>query len=231
MTDKHPLGSFMLVLHTHLPYVLCHGRTPHGTDWLSEAAAECYVPLLDALYDLVEEGVSPRITIGITPVLTEMLADPIFVYEFTSYLQDKMLAAKRDRAAFQASGQAHLASLAEFWHDRYARVFRNFRIRYGKSITSAFKQLQDEGHIEIITSEATHGYMPLLSQDTSLQAQVKQGVRDLPAALRRGARKGSGSRNARTGPGIAGVIRSRLTAHRPARICARESRNFWARTA
>ncbi len=167
----------MLVLHTHLPYVLCHGRTPHGADWLSEAAAECYVPLLDALYDLVEQGISPRITIGITPVLTEMLADPIFVYEFTSHLQDRMLAARRDQAAFEANQQAHMAYLAGFWHDRFSRVFRNFRVRYGKSIVGAFKRLQDEGHIEIITSAATHGYMPLLSQDTSLQAQVKQGVK------------------------------------------------------
>ena len=38
------------------------------------------------------------------------------------------------------------------------------------------KQLQDAGHIELIASSATHGYSPLLSQDTSIQAQVKQGV-------------------------------------------------------
>jgi len=166
----------MLVLHSHLPYVLCHGRTPHGTDWLSEAATECYIPLLDALYDLVEEGVSPRITVGITPVLAEMLADPIFAYEFTSYIQDKTLAAQRDEESFRASGEDHLADLAGFWKNRYERVLRSFRVRYKKSVLNAFKQLQDSGHIEIITSAATHGYSPLLSRDTSIQAQVKQGV-------------------------------------------------------
>ena len=166
----------MFVLHSHLPYVLCHGRTPHGTDWLSEAATECYIPLLDALYDLVEEGISPKITIGITPVLAEMLADPIFVYEFTSYLQDKMLAADRDKQRYDQTGETHLAYLASFWQDRLNRIFRNFRVRYRKSILGAFKELQDEGHIEIITSAATHGYLPLISQDTSVQAHIKQGV-------------------------------------------------------
>ena len=39
-------GYVSLVLHSHLPYVLSHGRWPHGTDWLSEAAAETYLPLL-----------------------------------------------------------------------------------------------------------------------------------------------------------------------------------------
>ncbi|MCE5200036.1 MAG: 1,4-alpha-glucan branching protein domain-containing protein [Armatimonadota bacterium] len=176
MPDRPSLGSLMLVLHSHLPYVLCHGRTPHGTDWLSEAAAECYIPLLDALYDLVDEGVSPHITVGITPVLTEMLADPVFSYEFTMYLQDKTLAADRDEQSFRASGDEQMAGLATFWGAKFRGILRNFRVRYHKSITAAFKKLQDEGHIEIITSAATHGYFPLLSQDVSIQAQVKQGV-------------------------------------------------------
>ena len=28
---------FVLTLHSHLPYVLNHGRWPHGSDWLCEA--------------------------------------------------------------------------------------------------------------------------------------------------------------------------------------------------
>ena len=46
------LGTFSFVLHSHIPYVLAHGRSPHGTDWLSEAAAETYLPLLDACHKL-----------------------------------------------------------------------------------------------------------------------------------------------------------------------------------
>jgi 1,4-alpha-glucan branching enzyme len=34
----------------------------------------------------------------------------------------------------------------------------------------------DAGVLEIITSAATHGYLPLLGRDTAVQAQVKQGV-------------------------------------------------------
>src|SRR5438876_522252 len=37
---------FALVLHTHLPMVVNHGRWPHGSDWLNEATFECYLPLL-----------------------------------------------------------------------------------------------------------------------------------------------------------------------------------------
>src|SRR5207247_1680831 len=45
-------SAFALVLHTHLPMVLNHGRWPHGSDWLCEAAFECYLPLLETAHRL-----------------------------------------------------------------------------------------------------------------------------------------------------------------------------------
>ena len=172
-----PVGSFALVLHSHLPYVLLHGRSPHGTDWLTEAASESYLPLLDALYELADSGHSPKVTIGITPVLAEQLADQSFVYEFQTYLQAKIDAAARDEELFASEGSERQAGLAAWWKAHYQKTLGSFRRRYGKSIVNGFKQLQDAGHIEIMTSSATHGYSPLLSQDTSVQAQVKQGVK------------------------------------------------------
>ena len=61
---KNSIGRFCIVLHAHLPYVMAHGRWPHGTDWLNEAAAETYIPLLDTLTGLIAEGHSPRLTLG-----------------------------------------------------------------------------------------------------------------------------------------------------------------------
>ncbi|PJF39873.1 MAG: 1,4-alpha-glucan branching protein, partial [Phototrophicales bacterium] len=60
------LGSFTFVLHSHLPYARLAGRWPHGEEWIHEAASETYIPLLQTLYDLKEEGISYKITIGIT---------------------------------------------------------------------------------------------------------------------------------------------------------------------
>src|SRR5947209_12034561 len=72
---NQPMGSaFALVLHTHLPMVLNHGRWPHGSDWLCEAAFECYLPLLETAHRLVADGISPKWTINLSPILTEQLA-------------------------------------------------------------------------------------------------------------------------------------------------------------
>jgi len=54
------VGSFALVLHAHQPFVLGHGRWPHGSDWLCESVVQGYLPLLRALRALREQGISPR---------------------------------------------------------------------------------------------------------------------------------------------------------------------------
>ena len=173
---KKITGSFTFVLHSHLPYVLSHGRWPHGTDWLNEAAAETYIPILEMLERLVDEGISPKLTLGITPVLTEQLAAPSFGDEFTGYLENKIEAARADIKEFKATKETRLARVAQMWEEFYTGAYESFKNKYKGDLVKAFARLQREGHIEIITCGATHGYFPLLSRDESIQAQVKQAV-------------------------------------------------------
>ena len=72
------IGSFVLVLHGHLPYVLRHGVWPHGEDWLYEAAAETYLPILDMIGHCALHKASPKLVMGLTPVLLEQLAHEHF---------------------------------------------------------------------------------------------------------------------------------------------------------
>ena len=171
-----PLGSFTFILHAHLPYVLAHGRWPHGMDWLCECAAESYLPVLDTLNRLVDEGYSPRLTLGLTPILTEQLADEGFKHEFPSYLQKRIDDAVANRKEFEAQGSTHLAELASMWQAFFSSMLDRFLHHYQRDLVGAFRRLQEAGHIEVITSAATHGYLPLLGSDISVQAQVKQGI-------------------------------------------------------
>ncbi|MBU0520463.1 DUF1957 domain-containing protein [bacterium] len=171
-----PIGAFSLVLHSHLPYVLSHGKWPHGMDWLNEAAAETYLPLLKTFNDLVAEGHSPKVTIGISPVLCEQLSDPVFKQDFKSYLAMKIESAKIDRTAFEKVGDDKMIRLADDWIIFYQQIHDDFFQKYDTDILGAFRKLQDDGQLEIITCAATHGYLPLLYEDAAINAQVKQAV-------------------------------------------------------
>src|SRR2546422_3865837 len=112
-----PLGHLVFVLHTHLPWVLGHGRWPHGEAWLYEATAECYLPILRLLDRLEEEGRKGSITIGITPVLSEMLATPRFCDGFLSYLEERTNRAEADQREFDAAGYYGRSRAAAGWCD------------------------------------------------------------------------------------------------------------------
>jgi 1,4-alpha-glucan branching enzyme len=169
-------GAFTFVLHSHLPYARQAGMWPHGEEWIHEAIAETYVPFLNALYDLREAGVPFKITVEITPILAEQLADPLIIDHFIIYAAERAAWAGKDVSRFEEAGDQALSDLARFYHHWYARSLTSFQDRYGGNIIAAFKQLQDEGLVEIATSAATHGYLPLLSRDSSIYGQLQTGV-------------------------------------------------------
>lgn len=170
-------GSFVLILHTHLPWVLHHGDWPHGVDWLSEAVAECYLPLLNVFNDLQNEGISPKVTLDISPVLCEQLEHPDFKKIFVDYCNAKITSARKDEKDFKSWGwDAHHIYLAGWWANWYQERLNDFLYKYNKSVINALRALQDQGAIEIMTCGATHGYFPLLGYDESINLQVETAV-------------------------------------------------------
>lgn len=170
-------GYFAFVLHGHLPYVLSHGKWPHGTDWLSEASAETYLPIIKVLNELINEGYKPKLTMGLSPVLCEQLADDSFKDEFIEYLEQKIKAAKDDTEEFIKYDQKGMLKNSHFWQEYYSSTLETFN-NCNRDILNEFKKLQDNGYLEIITCGATHGYYPLLSRDESLQVQTKMAVKN-----------------------------------------------------
>ncbi len=159
------------VLHSHLPFVLSHGRWPHGADWIFEAAAETYIPLLQILRRAEVKNIPVKFTIGISPVLAEQLRHHTFPDEFMSYIGVKLDAAQEDQRYFMEIGDESRVRLARMWEDYYATVAHNFQ-ECGGDIVGEFSRYQGKGFIEIITCAATHGYLPLLGTDNSVFAQL-----------------------------------------------------------
>ncbi|MGB9880761.1 MAG: glycoside hydrolase family 57 protein [Anaerolineae bacterium] len=169
-------GAFTFVLHSHLPYVRKAGRWPHGEEMLHEAIAETYIPLLNALFELKQEGYTPRLTIGLTPILLEQLSDPDVLAHFELYLLEKLALVEADIQRHREKGDAHLLYLAEFYLNWYQNILESFTERYKRNLVAAFRQLQDEGNLDILTSAATHGYLPLMERDSTIYAQLKVGL-------------------------------------------------------
>jgi 1,4-alpha-glucan branching enzyme len=168
-------GYLSFTLHAHLPYVVNHGTWPHGLEWLLEAAAETYLPLLRMFGSLERDGIALHCNLNLSPILLEQLAHPVFRSEFPQYVERKINAAREDEAYFYSTGEHGYAETARFWQRFYTDSLDQFRYLDG-DIISSFRYFNDKGFLDIITCGATHGYMPLLGTDESLRAQVRTAV-------------------------------------------------------
>lgn len=171
-------GTLALLLHAHLPFV----RHPehedfHEEDWLFEAIAETYLPLLKILRRLAVERVPCRIALTMTPTLCAMLDDPLLRARAARYLArgEALAAAEIERT----SGDARMRELAEFYHRRFREMRTMYEGELGCDIVGAFAQLQEDGILEIITCAATHGFLPLMDGfPEAIRAQIEIGVAD-----------------------------------------------------
>lgn len=167
-------AKLAVVLHSHLPWVMGCGRWPFGEEWIYEIAWGCYIPLIRSFSKLETEGVNAAVTFSVTPVLLEQLASSAFKQGFADYLRDRKLRVGDDRARFAAEGAAELAELTLWMEAQLDTAIHEFEAM-GRNIPGALARLAQAGRIELATSAATHGYLPLLKREFSRKLQLGAG--------------------------------------------------------
>lgn len=169
-------GYLLLLLHAHLPYIRYPEHEQHLEEtWLHEAIIESYIPLLNVFDDLLNDKTDFRITLSLTPSLLEMLSDKLLMARFQQYLDSRIELAERERS--RTRSEPALSRLARMYHEGFLRTKRLFEETYRKDLISAFRALYQSGKVELITSAATHAYLPLLmSEQDSIRTQIALGV-------------------------------------------------------
>lgn len=169
-------GSLAIVLHAHLPFV----RHPEYKDsleenWLFEAITDTYVPLLVTLDNLVEEGLDFRLTVSLSPTLASMLDDPFLQSRYVARLENLIELGEKEVKRTESDPPCHL--LASMYHGRLVETHQHFLNRYGQNLVQAFGNLQELGRLEIMTSAATHAYLPLLTiNQSTVRSQIQIGI-------------------------------------------------------
>lgn len=176
MGARGPEGYLCMALHAHLPYVR-HPEHPYFLEenWLYEAMTECYIPLLDMFSRLVNDRVDFRITVSLSPSLAEMLRDELLMQRYSDYVERLMELAERESR--RNKGDCSFGPVVSMYQTRFRRIHYLFGDVYGRDLVSGFRQLQQNGHLEIIPSAATHAYLPHLSHHPgAVKAQIRIGL-------------------------------------------------------
>ena len=154
-------GALALMLHSHMPYVEGFGTWPFGEEWLWEAVATSYLPLLDVL------RAGAPVTLSLTPVLCDQLEAPGALERCLAFLrevrpashaldveatEDPAVAAELKRAAGE---YAHAADMLE---------------ALGGDLLGALAPFA------AWTSAATHPVLPLLATEAGVRLQLRAGI-------------------------------------------------------
>jgi 1,4-alpha-glucan branching enzyme len=162
-------GSLCIVLHSHMPYVEGFGSWPFGEEWLFEAVATSYLPLLE-----VVDGVP--LTLTVTPVLAdqfEALRDGDAGERFVTFLRDTREVVHRDDADdLEADGKPELAAELRRAAGDYRRADERFEAE-SSDLIAAFRRLE---RAELWTSAATHAVLPMLATRVGTALQIAAGI-------------------------------------------------------
>src|SRR5688572_2882127 len=164
-------GYLSLVLHAHLPFV----RHPEHErfleeNWLYEAITETYLPLIQIMDGWLRDGMDTRLTITLSPTLCSMLLDPLLQERYLRHLNGLIELA--DKEIHRTHWDASFHHLAWMYHHRFTTI-RDIYFAYGRNLVGAFRKFQEQGKLEIITTAATHGFLPLMANHPpSIRAQI-----------------------------------------------------------
>jgi len=163
------------VLHWHLPYV----RHPEYDEfleenWLFEAIAGCYVPLLLMFEGLLGEGETFKVTVSISPPLAQMLDDPLLRERCTRYIEKRVELTEKE---VWRTRNTPFHEAARFFSQHYRRVADAYCVRWRTDLLEALRQLRGAGAIELVTTAATHALLPLVKTPAARRAQVEMGRR------------------------------------------------------
>ncbi len=171
-----PDGYFSLILHAHLPFVR-HPEYPEflEEDWLYEAITEVYIPLIFIFERLYESGAKPRLAMNISPPLCEMLADNLLQDRYTRHLENLIALAHKEFDRVKKE-DPEFYDVVEMYVEMLELSLELWNTKYKRNLIDAFRELQDEGVLEIITCGATHGFLPLISTPEARRAQIVVAV-------------------------------------------------------
>ncbi|MEN9828173.1 MAG: hypothetical protein RJA11_789, partial [Bacteroidota bacterium] len=177
MNGKMNKTPVILHLHTHMPYVMNHDMWPHGTVWLSEVVCESYLPILEVIQDLHQEGIRPTLSFDFSPILLAQLSHSNAFMIFTEYAKKQIEQSKKDLDKFSKIPEAvHNIPMGEYWKSFYEERLQTLNEMNDDSIIERFQIAEQDGLIEIMTCGLTHAYLPLLDFEQSTRMQIASSV-------------------------------------------------------
>ncbi len=171
------MNKLNLILQAHLPYVR-HLEYPKFLEenWLFESLNETYIPLLRMLERLDRDGVDFKLSICFSPTLSTMLTDPALQERFVDYMNGRIELGRKEKKRTE-SEEKQCYEMAVHYLEEAERNLARFE-ELERNILTGYRALHEKNRIELLTTAATHAYLPLYKDyPAAVNAQIAMGLR------------------------------------------------------
>lgn len=163
-----------IVLHAHLPFIRHPEHDYHLEElWFYEAMHETYLPLLQMLDRLEEDGVPGQLTLSLSAPLLAMMGDYLLRERFIEHLH--RLESLSTEEVDRCSG-GDFEEAARYYYDRFRGLRDYFVDDLGGDVIAAFGRHAKSGRLDLITCVGTHPILPFMETDIGRRAQVRVGL-------------------------------------------------------
>lgn len=169
-------GYLCFVLQSHLPYVR-HPESEKKLEevWFFNAISETYLPLLRVFDRLAGDGIRFKLAFSISATLIAMLEDELLQKRYLEHLSDKIILGEKE--VLRTKDDPALNRLAQMYLDKYRRNYEDFSVQYRCNLIKPIKNLERNGYLELITTAATHAFLPFYQEyASSIEAQINTAV-------------------------------------------------------
>ena len=166
-------GNLCFVLHAHLPFV----RHPEYSrfleeDWLYEAINETYLPILRTFRSLEKDSIPFRLTISISPTLCAMLSDKLLQERYIAYVERLLELADKELSRTSLNSEEN--KIVMMYKELFIANLDDFKNLYQNNILNGFLAFEKSGNLELITTAATHAFLPCYKEfPSTIKAQIQ----------------------------------------------------------
>jgi 1,4-alpha-glucan branching enzyme len=173
--DDSPSRAVSILLHAHLPYGIRPDlETSLEQAWLFEAVTGCYLPLIALIQSLESRAEGPWLTLSLSPTLLELWAHPDFARRYQKHLATGLQIIDHEAAnPFHPLERRKLAlEIRNHW-EHAKKLFEQI----DGNLCAALTREALSGKVELITTCATHAFLPAFQHDRRLRHfQIENGL-------------------------------------------------------
>jgi 1,4-alpha-glucan branching enzyme len=165
-----------MVLNLHKPFVR-HPELDRVQEerWFFETLSDICLPLLEVFDRLDAEHIPFRIALVLSPTLCHMLRDTYLLEGYLKYVDRQIEFGVQELERTRDNPEMY--ALARLFYDQAVDKRVLFTERYEGNILKTFNYYQKKGRLELLTTAATHAFLPLYTAyPEAIHAQLEVAI-------------------------------------------------------